>query len=105
MTDNPQEQRDSGGGSILTAHGVVSSAFKWFMASVGAVIATGSWIAANNLYQLNISIGRLADNRIVVEKQLVDHESRLRSVERDISAIEGKVFRSGFDPMKEPVRE
>lgn len=88
-------RREDGGASIVYRDPRVSKALGWFWGVVGAGIAGGSWIAASNLYQLNISVNRMTDNNAVVAAQLQDHEARLRQAERDLNTIQGRNLRGG----------
>ncbi len=77
----------------------------WFWGFLGIAAVTGAFAVASNLYELNMTVAKLADNNIITTAKLQDHEARIRQVERDVSSIEGKVFRGvdGYE-IKEPVR-
>lgn len=98
----------SGGARNSYKDGRVSKALGWFWGIVGTGIAGAFLLAANNLYQLNVTVARAADNAIVVNQTLADHEVRLRNMEREVNTIEGRVFRGvdGYTPGadKEPKR-
>ncbi len=94
----------SSGGARMVLDPRVTRVRDWAYGAIGVGIITASGIAANNLYQLNLTVARGVANDALAETRFQDHEARIRQVERDVSAIEGKVFRSGFDPLKEPVR-
>lgn len=103
--DEQHEQlKGRGGASVNIQDGRFTKLLTWFWGFVGLAVAAGSFTAASNLYQLNLTVARVADNNALAAEKLKDHEIRLRQVERDVSAIEGKVFRSGFDPLKDPVK-
>ena len=102
--DMNDRQTEGGGASIRHYDPRVSRVRDWAWSIIGAGIIGASLLAANNLYQLNLTVARGVANDAIAELRYQDHEARLRQNERDISAIEGKVFRSGFDPTKEPAR-
>jgi hypothetical protein len=83
--------------------GRVSGVIKWVWSLIGAGIIGATLLAANNLYQLNVTVARAADVNYAQERRLDDHEGRIRQMERDVSQIEGKVFR-GVDGYQEPVK-
>lgn len=101
-------QRTLGGGaSIVQSNDPrVSKLFAWALGFLGTAIATGSFMAANNLYQLNLTVAQGVKNDAAQMARIDDHEIRLRAVERDVSAIEGKVFRGvdGFGENKHAPR-
>lgn len=82
-----------GGASIRMKDSRVSKALGWFWGIVGTGIAGSILIAANNLYQLNLTVARGQDSDLVRDTRIEDHEARLRQVERDVNTIEGRVFR------------
>jgi len=88
-----QLRKDGGGASIQMKDSRVSKALGWFWGLVGAGIAGSILIAANNLYQLNLTVARGQDSDVIRDARIEDHENRLRQVERDVSTIEGRVFR------------
>lgn len=91
-----REQRraaESGGGSVTIRDSRVSKALGWFWGLVGAGIAGSILIAANNLYQLNLTVARGQDSDAARDLRIEDHETRLRNVEREVNTIEGRVFR------------
>lgn len=95
------------GGARIHQDGRVSKVMGWVWTVIGAGFIGAVMLVANNLWQLNLAINRLADNGEMFSKQLDDHENRLRRVEKDVSAIEGKVFRglAGYgDEKEEPSR-
>lgn len=96
---------ESGGASVTLKDTRVSKALAWFWGIVGTCIAGGVWLAANNLYQLNLTVQRIADNNAMVASQLADHEARVRQLERDVSTIEGRVFRGLDGYQQEPKPE
>lgn len=71
----------------------VSRVLAWVWTAIGTGVIGATLLAANNLYQLNLTVSNMASNNAIVAAQIKDHEERLRKVERDIGAIEGKVFR------------
>lgn len=77
----------------------MSKLLAWFYGALGMALVTGSWIAANNLYQLNLTVDRGLRSDSQHEARLNDHETRLREVERDVITIEGRTFRgvAGMD--------
>jgi hypothetical protein len=90
----------SEGAQISIRDSRVSKALGWFWGLVGTGIVGSILLAANNLYQLNVTVARGIDSNIIRDARLDDHESRLRQMERDVSVIEGKVFRGipGYEP-------
>ncbi len=96
----------SDGAQINMQDGRVSKALAWFWGIVGMAITGSILIAANNLYQLNVTVARGIDSDMTRDARLNDHEQRLRQVERNVSTIEGKVFRGvdGYDDPKEARR-
>jgi len=104
--DEQHEQLKGRGGASVIISGAKFGARleRGFWALLGMAVVAGSFTVANNLYNLNMNVGKLVDNNVAVSAQLSDHEIRLRAVEKDVSAIEGKVFRGGFDPLKDPVK-
>lgn len=93
---------DGSGASIRMRDGRVSKLIAWAWATLGMAAVSGTWIAANNLYQLNVTVARGIDMDASRDQILADHEQRLRQMERDVSTIEGKVFR-GVPGYEEPV--
>lgn len=93
----------SDGANIQIQDGRVSKALAWFWGIVGMSITGAVLLAANNLYQLNVTVARGLDSDIARDARIDDHESRLRRVERDVSTIEGRVFR-GVDGYEEKPR-
>jgi hypothetical protein len=91
------------GANIQLQDGRVSKALGWFWGIVGMSITGSILLAANNLYQLNVTVARGLDSDIVRDARIEDHESRLRRVEKDVSTIEGRVFR-GIDGYEETPR-
>lgn len=83
----------SEGGSIRLRDSRVSNALRWFWGLVGTAIAGSIMLAANNLYQLNLTVARGLDADAARDLRLNDHEDRLRKVEREQDVLEGKVFR------------
>lgn len=73
----------------------VSTALRWFWGLVGAGIAGSVLLAANNLYQLNMTVARGIDADANRDSRLNDHEGRLRQVERDVNMLAGKNLRGG----------
>lgn len=55
----------------------------WFWGVLGIGFVTCIGVAANNLYQLNLTVARAADNSVVMATSLADHEARLRALERE----------------------
>ena len=94
----------SGGASVTMKDSRVSRALGWFWGLVGAGIAGSILIAANNLYQLNLTVARGQDSDKARDERLNDHETRLRNVEREVNTIEGRVFRGldGYEQEKKP---
>lgn len=90
------------GPSMTIRDGRVSRVIAWVWTVIGAGIIGATLLAANNLYALNLTVARVADINAVQEGRLEDHEKRIRQMERDVSQIEGKVFR-GVDGYQEPV--
>jgi hypothetical protein len=91
------------GANIQLQDGRVSRALAWLYGVIGTGIIGATLLAANNLYQLNVTVARGLDSDIVRDARIEDHESRLRRVERDVSTIEGRVFR-GIDGYQEKPR-
>jgi hypothetical protein len=102
MTTDATPPLDRSGASIQIRDGRFSKLLNWFWGFIGLAAVSGSFTAASNLYQLNLTVARVADSNAVAAQQLKDHEDRLRQVERDVSVIEGKVFR-GVRGYEEPV--
>lgn len=73
--------------------GFLSKLEKGFWSFLALAIVAGSFTVANNLYQLNLTVAQGVKNDAAQAARLDDHEVRLRQVERDVSTIEGKVFR------------
>jgi hypothetical protein len=91
-------KRESGGAQIRENRDRrVSMAIKWFWGLVGAGIASSGYLVANNLYQLNLTVARGIDADKARDDRLNDHEARIRSVERELNVVEGKVFRGEVD--------
>lgn len=90
------------GPSMTIRDGRVSRVITWVWGLIGAGIIGATLLAANNLYALNLTVARAADINFAQERRLEDHEGRIRQMERDVSQIEGKVFR-GVDGYQEPV--
>lgn len=88
-------QRLAGGGASITQMGDnrVTRLMNWFWTSLGLAVVAGSFTVANNLYQLNLTVAQGVKNDLLIATQIKDHEDRLRKVERDVSTLEGKVFR------------
>ncbi len=84
------------GAQVNISDSRVSRALSWFWGIVGMAITGSILLAANNLYQLNVTVARGLDGDAARDLRLNDHETRLRQVERNVSTIEGKVFR-GLD--------
>jgi hypothetical protein len=76
----------------------------WFWGFLGVAAVTGAFAVASNLYDLNMTVAKLADNNLVTTAKLQDHEERIRQVERNLSSIEGRVFR-GVDGYEKDKRE
>jgi hypothetical protein len=74
--------RKSGGAAIEMMDSRVSKAMSWLWSALGFALVSVVGIAANNLYQLNLTVNRMLDNSAVVATQLKDHEDRLRQLER-----------------------
>lgn len=83
----------NGGASVTFKDGRVSKALGWFWGIVGTAIAGSVLLAANNLYQLNLTVARGLDADVGRDRTLADHETRLRQVERDVSTWQGKNLR------------
>lgn len=90
----------SEGAQISIKDSRVSKALGWFWGLVGTGIAGAILLAAHNLYALNLTVARGIDSNVIRDARLDDHESRLRRVEKDVSTIEGRVFR-GLDGYEE----
>ena len=107
MTDengiDEQLGRRGGGARVDIRDGRVSKALAWVWTTLGAGIIGATLLAANNLYQLNVTVARGVDSDASRDRRLDDHEGRLRQMERDVSTIEGKVLR-GLDGYQEPVK-
>jgi hypothetical protein len=98
-----EKAQEGTGASIVMAHdGRFTKLQTWFWGFIGLAAVTGSFTAASTLYQLNLTVARVADSNALAAAQIKDHEDRLRQVERDVSVIEGKVFR-GVRGYEEPV--
>lgn len=105
--EQAEDVRGNGrGGAYIAQDSRLSKAIVWFWGVVGTGFMGAVLLVANNLWQLNLAINRLADNGAAFSAQLKDHEDRLRKVERDVSAVEGKIFRGvdGYASEKEPRR-
>jgi hypothetical protein len=89
---DPGPRRDEHRGSTARDPRM-SKLLAWFYGALGMAFVTGSWIAANNLYQLNVTVARGIDSDAQRDTRINDHELRLRQVERDLNTVEGKVFR------------
>lgn len=81
------------GAQISIRDSRVSKALGWFWGVVGMGITGSILLAANNLYQLNVTVARGIDSDAARDALVADHEQRLRNVERDVSEMQGKVFR------------
>lgn len=92
-----------GGGSVRMEDKRVSIVRDWAWGIIGTGIIGASLLAANNLYELNLTVARGVANDAIAEARYQDHEARLRQVERDLSQVEGKVFR-GVPGYEEPVK-
>ena len=94
----------SEGASISIHDKRVNKFLGWFWSSLGVAIVALLGIAARNLYDLNVTVARSIDSDIVRDARIQDHESRLRQVERDLSTVEGRVYRGIDEATKEQQR-
>jgi len=98
MTDD-SEHPEQARGSHNRGSGGRDSRFSkligWAWVMLGGAAVSGIWIGSNNLYQLNVTVARIADNNVVVAKKLEDHEARLRQMEREVATWNGKNLRGG----------
>jgi hypothetical protein len=96
-------KREDGGGRIHMSDGRVTSALHWFWGALGTLGVTLLGIAANNLYNLNVTVARGLDADATRDARIQDHEVRLRQVERDVNTLEGRNLR-GEPKLEEPKR-
>ena len=102
-TDEQREEMTPKGGARISIRDArVSKALAWIWAALGAGLLWAVSLAANNLYQLNLTVARGIDADASRDSRLNDHELRLRQMERDVSTLEGKVYR-GIDGYETPV--
>lgn len=89
----------SGGAGVLIQDSRFSSVINWVWIGMGSIAISLLGIAANNLYQLNITVARGLDADAARDIRLSDHELRIRQVEKDLNTVEGRVFRGvdGYD--------
>jgi hypothetical protein len=94
------------GANISLHDSRVSRALGWFWGIVGTGIAGATLLAANNLYQLNVTVARGLDRDEIRDKIDIDHENRLRSLESDVNTLNGKTFRGvpGYEPKEKEGR-
>ncbi len=71
------------GASIRMRDPRVSAALRWFWSMIGVGLVAVIGVAANNLYQLNLTVGRMADSDVLTANTLADHEQRIRARERE----------------------
>lgn len=94
LDEQAQEVRGRGGGAHMAVHDTrVSRALGWFWGLVGTFIAGSILLAANNLYQLNLTVARGMDADAARDARIEDHETRLRQVERDVNTWSGRNLR------------
>lgn len=78
----------------------LSKVMAWVWTTLGASLILVVGVAANNLYQLNVTVARGIDSDTARDLRVNDHEERLRTVERDVATINGKILR-GEHPLQE----
>lgn len=92
----------TGGGSVSNTDPRFSRLLAWFFGALGIGSITVIGLAANNLYQLNLTVARGIDADAAQDKVLEDHEDRLRQVEREAATWSGRNLRGA--PKEEPPR-
>lgn len=97
--EDGKPRRESGGASIYMRDGRVSRALGWFWGIVGTGLVGSVLLAANNLYELNLTVARGVANDALAESRYQDQEGRIRQLERDVNSIQGRIFRG---PRGEP---
>jgi hypothetical protein len=105
MNDSDEDASEEAGGRGARIHMQdrrLSKALAWLWGILGSALVGSVLLAANNLYQLNVTVAQMASSNAMAAAQIADHETRLRQMERDVSTLEGKVFR-GVSGYEEPV--
>lgn len=92
--DRQRRGMGSGGAVMELRDARLSRALGWFWGLVGTGITGAILLAANNLYQLNLTVSRGIDADANRDLRLNDHEDRLRQVERDVNTWAGRNLRS-----------
>ncbi len=93
-------RREDGGASIVYRDPRVSKALGWVYGVLGTAFVSGTWLAANNLYQLNLTVAadaiwkqemarQVAEVRALNERQ----EEHINAVDRRVYTLEGKNLR------------
>lgn len=88
-----KDAKSSGGSRISMRDGRVSKLLQWFWGALGLLSVSLLGIAANNLYNLNVTVARGLDADASRDRRIEDHEMRLRQIERDVNTIEGRNLR------------
>jgi hypothetical protein len=108
LTDHSDDEQtpltglNSRGASIVIKDPRMSKLLAWFYGSLGMACVTGSWIAANNLYQINLTLAadaivkqemarQLAEQRALNERQ----DEHINAVDRRVYTLEGRNLRGG----------
>lgn len=93
--DRQRRGMGTGGAVMELRDARLSRALAWFWGLVGTGIIGSVLLAANNLYQLNLTVSRGIDADANRDLRLNDHEDRLRQVERDVNTWAGRNLRGG----------
>lgn len=88
-----RQRRMTGGATMSIQDARLSRALAWFWGLVGTGIIGSVLLAANNLYELNVTVSRGLDADAARDVRLNDHEARLRQVERDVNTWAGRNLR------------
>jgi hypothetical protein len=103
-TDHADAGGEHGGARISLRDGRVSKVLAWCYGSIGMAIVTGTWVAANNLYQINLTLAAYAVSKQEFDRQLVEiralnerQEDHINAVDRRVYTLEGRNLRGGPD--------
>jgi hypothetical protein len=107
MRQDDETGEERGGAIISLRDGRFSKLLAWFYGSIGMAIVTGTWIAANNLYQINLQLAadsvtkqemarQIAEIRALNERQ----DDHIDAVDRRVYTLEGRNLRGIEEPRR-----